>query len=301
MERNPPRNEGPLRSNFGSRSFDELVKLGHFKQSGGRYERTLASVNAFKLFALLPPDGRALSNSAAEKASGLSPTGYSRAKALLLKSGEIVRAPGRGGSIKRAAAVDIGQRHGIVDKESDLYEPFRLLLEDNEQQPGEQFSYNRVVAHGKGQIRATGQWSKPDVASVVVTDLEFMPGVDITVRSYELKRFRDAQNLAGVYEASAHQRAAHYSFLVIEYPIDEDETPPKAVFGECQRLGVGLICMWAGEITEWLPPERNSPDPQALNHFVGELLEQSLVDEYRRAIGKAKSVLTVDDVLPEET
>lgn len=281
------KNRPTLIAGLGGKSvLEELVQLGHVEERGGRYARTAASEHAFKLFDALPEDGSSLGNATARKRSGLTPPRYEAAKSILLRSGEISRGRGKGGSVRRIASVEIGGRAGAAARESDLYEPFRLWLEGQVKEPGQIFTYHHVTGHGKRQRRTTGQWSRPDVVSVVVTNHPMLPGSSVTVSTYELKPYAQAANLAGVYEASAHQRRAHRANLVIEWPLDEDHEPPGNVQAECQRLGVGLLRIWEGD-AEWVfDPTPTAPLPATLNEFITDLIAEADRPNYLKAIGR---------------
>ncbi|WP_125775100.1 hypothetical protein [Antribacter gilvus] len=280
-------NQGPLISKLRSTvAFEELIRTGHLRRSGGRVERTRASQDAFVLFDVLPVSGVSLSNRVAQEKSGLTDRRYESARALLLRTGEIGRGRGFSGSIRREADVDEYAREGAVGSEKELYEPFRAWLADQEQQPGERFAWHGVVANGSGQRRATGQWSKPDIMSVVVTNFEYLPNIDVALHSYEIKPYQHSANLQGVYEASAHQRRAHFASLVIEHPMDESSTPPQGVLGECRRLGVGLYHLWGTEAECLLEPQRQSPSPAEINDLLSEALPAGERETYLDAIGR---------------
>lgn len=281
------KNRPTLIAGLGGKSvLEELVRTGHLKPQGGRFGRTPASERAFTLFDALPADGSSMGNARAKTASDLTDKQFVAAKSILLKTGEIGRGRGRGGSIRRLANVDIGSRAGAVERESDMYEPFRRWLEDQEQQAGECFTFHHVSAHGSSQRRSTGQWSKPDVVSVVVTDLPMLPSVDVTVSTYELKPLTHARSLAGVYEASAHQRRANFASLVIEWPLDDEFEAPAEVIAECRRLGVGLIRMWGRNAEPILEPVRQIPSPSELNDFLSDALTAEITPGYLEAIGQ---------------
>ena len=262
------------------------MRTGHLEEVGGRVKRTQVSINAFRLFQVLPIDGSGLSNARAQKIAQLSDRTYEAAKQLLLRTGEITRGQGQGGTIRRATDLKTTSRSDGYRLEKDMYGPFVTWLSDEQRQPGETFRKEMVTGSGASQRRRTGQWSKPDIISIIVTDFEMLPTVEVTINTFELKLARSAQDLAGVYEASAHQRRSHYSSLVLEWPLDDDDLDGlAAVEDECIRLGVGLLRMWGGEAEWLLQPVRKSPEPAELNQFIEDLLPNDDRSDYLSSIG----------------
>lgn len=293
MKPKSPNQVGPIVRRLGSqKSLDELVKSGHLKWNGAKVVRTTASVDAMVVFNRLPDDGTTRGNTTLKRETKLSDTRYEWAKRLLLRTGEVEPARGRGGSLRRAADVDDGPRAGGVKQESDLYEPFREFLESGAQPPGQTLRLCRVTAKGEGHRRGTGAWTRPDVVAISVTDWELLPGVVAEIHSYELKPYRAAEQLLGVYEASGHQRRAHYSTLVLEWPLDGERDVPEEIEKECFRLGVGLTLMWGGDVESRLDARRNLPAPNELHEFLQDVLfREEDRAEYLQAIGR---VVVVD-------
>lgn len=287
-----PRQVGPIVKLLGSeKSFEELIKTGHLKWTGAMIVRTAASVDAMTVFDRLPDDGASRGNTTLKRECGLTDRRYESAKKLLLRTGEVSPARGRGGALRRAADIDVGSRVGGVKQESDLYEPFKEFLESGAQPPGQTLRLCRVTASGEGYRRGTGSWTRPDVVAVTVTDWELVPGVVAEIHSYELKPYASAEKLVGVYEASGHQRRAHYSTLVLEWPIDGEREVPEEIEKECLRLGVGLALIWGSEVEPRLDAQRNSPEPNEMNEFLQDVLSrEDDRTEYLQAIGRAANV-----------
>ncbi|WP_163506583.1 hypothetical protein [Fodinicola acaciae] len=293
MEPGVSRYVGPLEGKLGSRkALKDLVDAGHLALNETRRQvyRTTTSVNAVALFDVLPVDGRAITNSQARQATGLSEPAYAAARELLTRTGEIALGRGRGGTLRRLADVNPLQRPGAVDRESDLYAPFRGWLDETGRRASQAMWLSKITGHGRGQRRGTGQWSRPDLVTVAVTNWDYLPIVDVEVRSYELKPFRTAQSLAGVYEAAGHQRRAHYSSLVLEWPPDIDEIP-ESIQNECSRLGVGLLAIWANATRHLLEPARMAPEPETLNEFITDIMSDARDrDQYLNAIGRQDQI-----------
>lgn len=293
------KNARPLAVRLGSRrALEDLVATGHLEWQGGRVVRTQTSVDAFALYEKLPGDGSTIGNGAAKKHSGLTQFQYDAAKLLLLKTGEVTRGRGQGGSIRRSTDIDLSGPVGDVHRESELYEPFKTWLED-ETPPleGAVYTFTQITANGKSQRRATGQWSKPDVVRITVTDHKMLPTEDVVVSTYELKPYKHARNLVGVFEASAHQRRAHNASLVVEWPPADWVSPPPGVVEECSRLGVGLYLIWDREAEQVLEPQTQSPPIAGLAEFIEDLLPSKEVANYLEAIGRPPAI----DTLPEDT
>jgi hypothetical protein len=263
----------------------ELFDLGHLESGGGRkLTRTKASADAFLLYESLPHDGSRRSNATARAESGLSVRRYEHAKAVLEASGEIARGRGPGGSIRRSMASDT---RPSAPTERALYEPVRAALHASIT-GAPQFQVAAITADGAGG-RKRGQWTRPDLVDLVVHDYENLPGPVLEVHSFEVKPRGTARDLRGVYEAAAHQRQAHTSSLIIEWP--STEQPPEAVQLECSRFDVGLALFSESELDWVVSPKRREPDPTDLNALVGEALNALSESDrvaYRRAIGKAE-------------
>lgn len=292
MSPKSPKHVGPIERRLGSvKSLDELIAFRHLKRSGAMVVRTAASVDAFSVFDCLPDDGASRGNTTLKSAAGLTDRRYEAATKLLLRSGEVAPAGGAGGALRRAGD---GPRAGAVKQESNLYEPFKKWLESGDKPSDQILRLCLVTATGEGHRRGRGAWARPDVVVISVSSVtawEFVPGVVAEIHSYELKPYREAEKLPGVYEACAHQRRAHYSTLVLEWPPDGDRKVPAEIEDECSRLGVGLAFMWGSKVTRQLEPRRNSPAPDKLQEFLQDALSR---DEdrtaYLQAIGRVVAV-----------
>jgi hypothetical protein len=167
-----------------------------------------------------------------------------------------------------------------------LYEPIAKTLKSIEGS-GKEAYWVKITARSDRK----GQWSRPDIISVDVQRFDYLPGKSLLVTSYEVKR-KDHYNLSSVYEAAAHQRWAHNTFLVLEVengeePIDSD------VELEAARLGVGIKKAYLkspnGEmvLAEVSEAKRNNPVPQAVNEIVEDFFEGDIngLLKYKHAIG----------------
>jgi type I restriction enzyme M protein len=102
MEPGELKNRAPLASRWGDDAVEELVDAGHLVAEGNRVTRTKMSVDAARLWDVLPEDGSTIGNQRArESLRWTNESRYGAAKALLLATGEIALGRGRGGSVRR--------------------------------------------------------------------------------------------------------------------------------------------------------------------------------------------------------
>lgn len=274
------RNRSPLVNGSGERQLESLVDMGHLSYEGTRLRRTIVSFHADRVFAATPRDGTALSNARIREKAGLTEVQYEKAKNLLLRTGDVAKSRGRGGSLRRLAQVSPGTRAGAAARESELYEPFQRWLNGQEANTDDVFWRTKVTAHGTGQRRSTGEWTRPDVVSLSLHRWEYLPTLQVQLSTYEIKPFGQARRLAGVYEAAAQQRRSHYSYLVIEWPIDEDVPVPDVIVDETVRLSIGLCQIWGHEVQVIHESQYSEPTPEELNDFIGDLLDDNERRQY---------------------
>lgn len=259
------------------------------------------------IFIELPRDGSRLSNARLRSLPalrGVDDDEYPRAKESLVKAGVVVQGAGRTGTLARAEAIDspedgesamaplasstIGVVGGVA-LEDELYEPFRSWLEATLSG----FAFQRVAdtSSGRNRVRSSGKWSRPDVTAVTVSNYELLPGADVEVASYEIKRAVDlAKILESIYEAAAHGRWAHRASLVQE--VVEGRTVPEDIVAEAGRFGLGVYTMtrrddgrW--EVEELREPDHRLPEPQNLSDLIEyflSLFSKSVRAEYVRAL-----------------
>lgn len=282
------KNRAPLVNGNGDRQLDRLVEFGHLEYDGGRLRRTTVSFDADRLFDATPEDGTAVSNRRIREAARLTEPAYNKARSLLLATGEVEKGRGRGGTLRRLEQVDPGKRPGAAAKEIDLYQPLRQWLDDQGNGSDDAFWVTKVTGNGSGQRRATGEWSRPDVVSLSLRRWEFLPTIEVQLSTYEIKPFKQARRLAGVYEAAAHQRRSHYSYLVIEWP--SDSPLPDAVVDETIRHSIGLCQIWESEVQLIHDGQYQEPEPQLLNDFISDLLDADGREQYRSVLRGSTSV-----------
>lgn len=250
-----------------------------------------------RLFELVPPDGDFIGNTSLIRRSRLG-TRYWDVRDLLFEKGLLTRGKGRGGSVARVVADGEGRtrpsampKH-LVKKEFELYEPLRAWVEEiwaKDKEPGDFFEA-RITATPRGRRRADGKWTRPDLTLVQVNNYNYLAQPILEVTTFEVKKFSDAQDIRSVYEAAAHSRWAHYSWLVVEVPDEEFEFPPRFM-SELERFHLGLILMWkvkddwdfAQQVWE---TERLNPDPTELNSLLETFFKNNQKEKvYKQALG----------------
>lgn len=84
-----------------------------------------------------------------------------------------------------------------------------------------------------------GHWSRPDLATIAYRRGIFTPAWEASIYSFEVK-CQSTVNQAAVYEAVAHTRFVHYSYLMWQ---EEDMPSPEKwqIVDLCREFGVGAI------------------------------------------------------------
>jgi hypothetical protein len=199
---------------------------------------------------------------------------YWKYRKELLDPGLIEKGKGRGGSVHRTGkGLDTYvplNRQALVGEEKELYPPLLDWVKAELGKGAEEsndYHYAAITSNLAGKEKR-GKWSRPDVTYVQVTDYAYLPTPVVEVTSFEVKPHDVAKDLASVYEAAAHSRWAHNSYLVVE-AASKDELIDQSIEKECERLGVGLLRMFRGgdgyEFVEQLEPGMQTPDPEELN------------------------------------
>jgi len=250
-----------------------------------------------RLLDLVPPDGDFIGNTSLIRRSRLGDR-YWRVRDGMIAKGLLARGKGRGGSVARVITGGDGRaghsakpKH-LVQKEFELYEPLRSWVEEiwgKDKEPGDFFEA-RITATPKGRRKADGKWTRPDLTLVQVNNYEYLAQPILDITTFEVKKFSDAQDIRSVYEAAAHSRWAHYSFLVAEVPDEEFEFPPRFM-SELERFHLGLITMWQVkgdwefEQEVW-ETQRLNPDPSELNSLLETFFKHNQNrNVYKQALG----------------
>ncbi|MGH8337739.1 MAG: hypothetical protein ACRETL_13165, partial [Gammaproteobacteria bacterium] len=131
--------------------------------------------------------------------------------------------------------------------EAELYEPTRLFLHaafgtrlaESTTTPVQIFAADT----SKTQVADGGQWSRPDVAALVIGAGVYVPYWKADLHTFEVKTAAGLSETS-VHEANAHGRYGHYPWLVFQSvgraSVDADSTF-KRVHKLASHLGIGLI------------------------------------------------------------
>ena len=225
---------------------------------------------------------------------------YFRIRNELIEMGLLTKGPGQGGSVFRAATMGTGQTEADADtspqalanhvitqykKERELYPKVKQVLETQwKQDEGLQNVLVEITA-SQGARATGGKWSRPDITVVAVQVYDLLPTKYLDVITFEVKP-EGSWDVAGVFEAASHSRAATRSFLAIHVPRSD---PPlvdamERLIEECERFGIGLMTFKNpadfDTYETHVEPERKTPSPYLLNQF----LTTQLTEEARRQI-----------------
>ena len=175
----------------------------------------------------------------------------------------------------------------VVAKESDLYKPFleSLTKEIDETTP--------EVAWDISSRKRIGKWMNPDLVKISVEKFEYLklpPRVFIT--TYEVKKYKDGKDIKSAFEAAAHKRFSHASYLVIEITEDGYDDQPNfdEISAECVRLGIGLITLKRNSTAEnyehfiKIKAEEHSPLDGIIEQFLRENIQgnKERIREYQQ-------------------
>jgi hypothetical protein len=249
---------------------------------------------AQKLLALVPQDGVFIGNTSLQRKSKLG-NGYWKLRDQLVDGGYLALGKGRGGSVAAQVGAAPAKRKGklFVSKESELYEPVRKWVAEEWSKSVTPVDFFEVLVTGtpRKKGRASGKWSRPDVTLVQVNRYEYLAQPSLDVTTFEIKKSSDAEDVRSVFEAAAHSRRAHFSYLVVEVEERDYEFPERLV-SELERFNIGLIFMWKGkgewqfEQREW-ESDRLNPEPEELNQLLETFFRDSKrVLEFKQAMGK---------------
>ena len=236
------------------------------------------SPDARALLNRLPADGSALGNRMLREELGWGEDRYLSARNELLDAGYARKWKGRGGTVKRvvewtAEAPPVPSASAVeteFEAERYLYEPIADQIgsrwaKDMRLEP----SVVSILGY-QGRRRTGGKWSRPDIALVAVQQFDLIPGKHIDVVTFEVKR-GPALDVATVYEALAHRRAATQAYAVVHSDGLLEDTL-ETVEGEALRHGIGLILLEdASDYDTWdmrIEAEQVQADPADLNSFL---------------------------------
>ena len=191
--------------------------------------------DAQKLLAYVPRDGIFIGNTSLQRKSKLGKR-YWKHRDELVRGGFLTLGKGRGGSVARlakaGAARTVSKKALFVEREFELYEPLRKWVAE-EWGKGvtpeislkslslvRQGTVTGPVVSGRGQ----------DVTLVQVNSYDYLAQPVLDVTTFEVKKSSDAEDIRCIFEAAAHSRWAHFSYLVVEVDEGDYEFPERLGF-----------------------------------------------------------------------
>jgi hypothetical protein len=244
----------------------------------------------------LPVDGKTVGNNALRKGLRWRAERYFAARNALADEGLVVRGPGYGGTVRRAASQSAGERtvsvvvtEGVdvaatieasIKSELALYEPMRMVIANEWALDHRTEPLAVEVTALQGSKATGGIWSRPDIVSVEVRTFAFLPGKYLEVVTFEVKASH-AINVQGVYEALAHRRSATRSYLLLHVPTDQAaglEPLVADVTNVARSHGIGVVTAAdPSEYETWderAEANRLEPDPERLDSFIAVQLSE---------------------------
>lgn len=230
----------------------------------------------------------------------------------LVERGVLETGRGRGGSIKKVppptpsqlqqeqvtqepgaaaeAAVPVVVTQGGPDytKELELYAPIATVLRNQWSKEQGFDNYLVEVTAKQGSRQTGGKWTRPDITAVGYKTFPYVPGRFLEVITFEVKP-TNTTDVAAVYEALAHRRAATRAYVITHMPNDkrtEFDAVIDAICDESKKFGVGVILADdPANFDTWevlLEADRYEPDPGRLNEFIAQQTTSELKEQIVR-------------------
>ena len=226
----------------------------------------------------------------------------------LVERGVLETGKGRGGSIKRVpsptpaqpqqdqVAPALGEAHEAAapaagpdyNKELDLYPPIAAVLRNQWSKEQGFDNYLVEVTAKQGSRLTGGKWTRPDITAVGYKTFPYVPGRYLEVITFEVKP-TNTIDVAAVYEALAHRRAATRAYVITHMPSEKRKDFSAVIDSICdesKKFGVGVIL--AEDPTNFdtwevlLEAERYEPDPSRLNEFIAQQTTPELKEQIVR-------------------
>jgi hypothetical protein len=238
-----------------------------------------AEVSALKdqLLSSLPAQGP-VGNGSLRRKLDWSEERYWHIRNLLVQEGVLRTGRGKGGSVQRVIPIESietadSSTSGRVI-ETDLYGPIIETLR-SDWIPDHQIQDFVIhqTAH-QGRRDTGGKWTRPDITIASSNSFTYVPGRPVEIRTFEIKT-HDGLDVTAVYEALAHRRAAHYSYLFVYVPDAERaalEPVLERLIGDAQEHGIGLVIIGdAANYEAWdieVEARRGNPNAADLDAFI---------------------------------
>lgn len=239
----------------------------------------------------VPPGGSTLSNKRARTSLGWDEARYFAARDALVDGGFISRGVGRGGTIFRVlpeasepevtVSVPISNTADAANaavaaaqREESLYEPIRQVLWGVRARDLRSSLLAAEIIARQGWRLTGGTWSRPDLVTIEVLNLLYVPNKILEVVTFEVKP-ADAIDVQCVYEALAHRRAATRAYVMLHIPKSSQvrlQETLDTVTSAARSHGIGVIHFSEpSDYDTWeeiAPAERIEPAPERLNAFI---------------------------------
>lgn len=257
------------------------------------------------LYEVVPRNGSTIGNHKARNQLGWEEEKYWAARDALVDRGMISRGVGRGGTVfrvpEKSAEAEVtvavpledpqAAAHAAaeaVQREDALYEPLASVLRSAWARDRRQNLLAVEIIARQGRRATGGTWSRPDLVSVEVLNLLYVPTKVLEVVTFEVKP-ADSIDVQCVYEALAHRRAATHAYVLLHVPTKQQAVLTEtlqAVLAVARSHGVGVVTFSdPDDYNTWeetAPAERVEPDPERLNNFI----ESQLPDKVKMRIAK---------------
>lgn len=235
-----------------------------------------------KLVSLLPDDGTSKGNMTLieefkkllkkEFSFEITPDVYWSVRNYLITKGELVKARGKGGSVRLKNPVKEKVVTSKAKKEADLYKPFSEYIEDLWVNDNGIKDYIVQTTASQGKKHTGGKWTRPDITLIAVKTYTFTPGRYLEVITFEIKN-ESQYDIASVFETASHSVFAHKSYLSISCPNGEpDDEDFDRIENLCKEFGIGLIIFTdvadQSSYEELIEPKRKNPDPTKIDEFL---------------------------------
>lgn len=147
-----------------------------------------------------------------------------------------------------------------------------------------------------------GRWTRPDLVTVGLASFEYVPQLSMDVSSIEVKSFVSI-DIAAVYEALAHRRAATRAWVFFYIPPHLETETKARVFEVCSvagESGVGVVTFGDPHNAKtWRVKQRASrvtTDPALLDDFISLQMSDPAKDKIRRRVAEIKLPAPSDEV-----
>lgn len=247
------------------------------------------------------PQGEAIGNKKLRDNLGWPEDVYWEVRNLLIENGSLEKGKGKGGSVRRVRVLepqdiaaepspstleqDSVSGAAVYSKESDLYGPVADVLRTHWSKEQGFDDYVVHVTALQGARETGGKWSRPDICVFACKTYPYVPNRYFEVITFEVKPLGGA-DVASVYEALAHRRAATRAYVVAHVPAEQAAECLHALEEtvlEAKRWGIGVITVDdPTDFDSWevlVEAERREPDPGRLNEFIARQTAQETKEQ----------------------